>query len=159
MFPRVYICDLFSAACLDHELRFGQVARPWCRAMSEPAAYQGRTHLVPKELEPCPISNCKGYSLQVRTECSEPPAPDLKHLFKRTHSYHLSYWGRRKRHDTRNWKKAISVVVHCLEKHQAAGHSPKGCSSWLWECCRDLYKDNIRATTETRFKTLTIKLW
>lgn len=23
MLPRVYICDLFSAACLDHELRFG----------------------------------------------------------------------------------------------------------------------------------------
>lgn len=85
-----------------------------------------RTHLVPNELEQCPTSNYKGYSLQVRTECSEPPTPHLNHVFKHTHPYHLSYCGRRKRHDTRNWKKSHFSSRALFGKPPNSRTFPKG---------------------------------
>lgn len=118
-----------------------------------------RTHLVPNKPEQCPASNCEGYSLpEPRVQW---PIRTLSKTPLQTHSSvsSVTLW-EGQRHITRNWgEKAISVAVHCLEKHQTAGHSPKGCSSWLWERCCDLCRDNIRATTEARFKTLTIKVW
>lgn len=119
-----------------------------------------RPHLVPNKLEQCPTSNHEGYSLP------EPwvqwPSRTLSKTPLQTHSSMSSIIlreGTEAHYMELGKKKAISIAGHCLEKHQTAGYSPKGCSSWLWERCCDLCRDSIRATTEARFKTLTIKVW
>uniref|UniRef100_A0A803VDB7 Uncharacterized protein n=1 Tax=Ficedula albicollis TaxID=59894 RepID=A0A803VDB7_FICAL len=115
---------LVLAACLDHGLRFREVASLDVELCLSLVCV--RTHLVPDKPEQCPASSSGGCSLP---ELSDPPTPYLTHLFKHAHPCHPSLCGRGQRHIERSWgKKAISVAVHGLERHQTAGHSPKGCS-------------------------------
>lgn len=118
-----------------------------------------RIPLVPRELEQYPSPKCCSEQMGSEQSLSHP------HLIRSTSSHmaiHISYHAvggeRGMRQGTVGGQKAISVALRCLEKHRTAGYSSKGCSSWLWECYCDLRRDNIRATTETRFKTLTVKV-
>lgn len=119
-----------------------------------------RTPVAPREAEQCPSPKC--CSVQVRSERSL----SRPHLIRNTSTHtsiHINYHAvggeTGMRQGTVGEQKAISIALRCLEKHRTAGYSSKGCSSWLWECYCDLRKDNIRATTKTRFKTLTVKVW
>lgn len=149
-----------------------EVARPWCRCDVWAWGVSGKKkHCQPQELQ-----HVSGFPSSLGNRCPSPKCCSEQmgseqslsrlHLIRSTSSHtaiHISYHAvggeRGMRQGTVGGQKAISVALRCLEKHRTAGYSSKGCSSWLWECYCDLRRDNIRATTETRFKTLTVKVW